>query len=101
MEISLTHADGVAHLVVSGEMDMATARQFSAAAKSALAEASASDLVIDLAGVSFMDSTGLGSLVEIQNDAEARGVALVLHAPSERVVEVLRLTGMLDAFTVD
>lgn len=97
----MTQAGGAARLVVSGEMDMATAGQFSAAAKSVLAETSTSVLTVDLADVSFIDSTGLGSLVEVQNDAETRDVRLVLHAPSERVVEVLRLTGMLDAFRID
>lgn len=102
MDISTTRgAQGETQVVVAGELDMATAGQLAAVAKSALADEQATALSIGLAGVTFIDSTGLGALVEVKNRADALEIPLTLHAPSERVLEVLRLTGMLEAFTID
>lgn len=100
MDISAAQADGVARLTVVGELDLSTAGRLRTTGLASLEDAT-TRLTIDLSGVSFIDSTGLGALVEIKNAADGRGVAFVLVAPSERVLEVLRLTGMLDAFTID
>lgn len=95
----MAQADGVARLSVVGELDLSTAGRLSTTAQASL-ENGVTRMTLDLAGVSFIDSTGLGALVEIKNAAEERGAELVLQTPSDRVLEVLRLTGMLDAFTL-
>jgi anti-sigma B factor antagonist len=57
-------------------------------------------LVVDLDGVGFIDSTGLGVLVGGFNRARDLGGRLDLVCGSERVLKLLRITGLDDVFTV-
>jgi anti-anti-sigma factor len=54
------------------------------------------DVVLDLAGVSAIDATGIGALVSLQ----AAGIYLRLMNPTEPVRKVLRLTGLEAVFEI-
>jgi anti-anti-sigma factor len=54
------------------------------------------DVMVDLAGVSTIDASGIGALVALQ----AAGVYLKLMNPSEAVSAVLRLTGLRSVFEI-
>ncbi len=74
-----------------GELDMATA--------DGLAEALTAipgSLVIDLAGVTFMDSSGIAALVKTNNQLTDTGRRLVLTRPAPNVRKVLGIVGLLD-----
>jgi anti-anti-sigma factor len=51
-------------------------------------------LVLDLHEVSFLDSMGVGLLVEASRRCATELCELVLRSPSERVRQVLELTGL-------
>lgn len=53
-------------------------------------------LLVDVSGVGLVDSVGLGVLVAAQRRLRSTGGALVLQAPQERVLRVLRLAGLSD-----
>lgn len=55
-------------------------------------------LVLDLSGVGFMDSTGLGVLVGALRMARAQNGSLQLVSPQERVLRVMAITGLDDVF---
>jgi anti-anti-sigma factor len=57
--------------------------------------------VVDLSGVTFIDSTGLQGLLRAQRAARQRGDDLILRHPSETVRRLLELTGLIDGFTVE
>jgi anti-sigma B factor antagonist len=82
-------------LRVAGEVDLATADELSQAAVTAL-RGGAEALVIDLAAVTFLDSTGLAVLVGVTNQASASGVALTIRDAVPRVRNVIRITGLGD-----
>jgi anti-anti-sigma factor len=84
-------------LVVTGEIDLDVADSFRNALHSAI-DAAHSPAYVDLSGVTFFNSTGIGVLVESQQLADERGVQLVVD-PSPAVTRVLELTGLLDEFT--
>src|SRR5215213_5390527 len=67
---------GVMLLVLEGELDMAA----TAAVRGAV-DGGEADVVADLAGVSFMDSSILRELLRADADLRAAGHALVLAAP--------------------
>lgn len=59
------------------------------------------ELILDLAGVEFMDSSGLGLLVHLRKDCAGRGVELRLRNLNPTVRRLFAITGMLPAFTID
>jgi anti-anti-sigma factor len=54
------------------------------------------NVVLDLAGVDAIDAAGVGLLVSLQ----ASGIYLKLRNPSERVLEVLRVTQLESLFEI-
>lgn len=87
-----TGGETVVHVV--GEVDMATADTLADRIRDALAGSGGAALVVDLAGVSFLDSTGIRVLVEAHRGAGEAGVALLVRRPREPVERVLRVTGV-------
>lgn len=78
------------HVVaVRGDVDLATAPALRDALAAAVRESDA--VVVDLAEVPFMDSTGLGVLVAAANRARAGGRTFVLARPRQIVRNALRL----------
>lgn len=86
-------------LVVTGEVDLATAGELTEAGLAALAAGSAV-VIVDLSEVTFLDSTGLAALVTINNRARNGSAALIIARPRARVRHLLRITGLDTAFTI-
>lgn len=62
MDISITVGAGVALVEVSGDVDLEHADELSTVALAAMTP-DVSKIVVDLSGVSFLDSTGLNALI--------------------------------------
>jgi anti-anti-sigma factor len=80
-------------LTVTGELDLAAAPEF----WSAIAEIGMSTstvVLVDLAGVEFIDSSGIRSVVEAARALSDAGGRLVLGPTSPTVKRVLELTGL-------
>ena len=87
-QLRATIEGGIVHL--DGEIDLAT----SAWLKGVLAEVDpGKPLTLDMASVSFMDSSGIRVLLAISTDRD-----LTLVNPSERVHAVLEMSGLLERF---
>lgn len=85
-------------LTVVGDLDFAAHAELEAQVV-ALAEAGRS-VVVDCAGITFLDSMGLRALVAGLVAAQEAGLDFALAAPSPPVVRVLELSGTLERFTV-
>jgi anti-anti-sigma factor len=59
------------------------------------------DVVINLAAVTFMDSSGLRVLIDIRQRLESSPNALVLHSPSDPVRRLLEVAGLDGHFTIE
>jgi anti-sigma B factor antagonist len=57
-------------------------------------------IVVDLADLTFMDSIGLGTLVRLYVSAKSAGSTLELMHIGKRIRQVLKITHLLDVFTV-
>ena len=55
---------------------------------------------LDLSAVTFVDSSGIGALVQARRVAEGAGARVVLVRPSHVVVRVLALVGLEGYFAV-
>ena len=80
-------------LTVEGELDVATAPQFRTSV-GALLGTGCRDLEIDLAGTTFLDSSGLGALVWAAHRIRAAGGELSVVNPSVHVAQTLEITGI-------
>jgi anti-sigma B factor antagonist len=92
-------SSGLVRLVVAGEIDMATSDALAGALRDAIATEHAKEVAVDLAGVTFIDSSGIRALVVAQDDATERGVAIYVTKPHAHVRRVLELTGLLAVLT--
>ncbi|MFB9741197.1 STAS domain-containing protein [Pseudonocardia sulfidoxydans] len=91
---------GVAVVAVTGDVDLAGAGRLGAAVGQAL-EARPAALVVDLSGVTFLDSSGLDQLVEARRACAVAVVALHLVVAGNRAVaRPLEVTGLAAVFTV-
>ncbi|WP_091646404.1 STAS domain-containing protein [Micromonospora pallida] len=88
-----TGPDGVV-LTPSGELDMSTVGSLEAALTAALNRPDLRECLVDLAEVSFLDSTGLRALIEGFSLARERGRSLRVANPQPAVERVLRITSV-------
>ncbi|MGI8663071.1 MAG: STAS domain-containing protein [Acidimicrobiales bacterium] len=89
---------GWAVVAVSGEIDMATAPALRERLH-VLLSGGASNIIIDLDGVGFLDSTALGVLVGTMKRARAVGGDVRLVCTQPRVAKVLEITRLDQAFS--
>ena len=101
MSVFEVRIEGDARIVVSGELDMATAPLLTRAVESLGQSTDARRVVIDLAGVSFIDSSGISALVLGHATLQAAGAVLALGSMSGQVESVLQMTGVHAQFVHD
>src|SRR5690348_11358083 len=78
-------------LTVSGELDMASSPRLAYALSRLHPTPRA--LIVDLAGLEFIDATGLRVLLQAREQTEAAGVRLTVVNASPGVRRLLKLTG--------
>lgn len=89
---------GQCDLMVTGEVDVYSADDVAALGMLSLTEPRVTELIVDLAGVTFIDSTGLGALVRIRNIALEVNKEVTFRDPSPRVQKLFKLTGLDSVF---
>jgi anti-sigma B factor antagonist len=62
--------------------------------------ASGRDVIVDLEGLEFIDSSGLAALARARQHARRAGSDLLLAAPQRQVLRMLALTRLIDVFAV-
>ena len=89
--ISVTREGTVARMVVVGEVDIATAPELvSCFARDGFGDAET--VLVDLAGVTFIDCSGLHALLTAHADLQGR----LRIVPSERCLRVAEIAGVHD-----
>jgi anti-sigma B factor antagonist len=91
--------DGLAVVVLSGEVDIYTAPQFKECLL-ALIDEGADRLIVDLTAVSFIDSTALGVLIGGVRRVNGAGGSMALVVASRPVQRVLSITGLDRVFSI-
>ncbi|MCU1450034.1 MAG: anti-sigma-factor antagonist [Acidimicrobiales bacterium] len=94
-----SRANGTAVVAVTGEVDLYTAPRLWEAIDSAIAGAPR-ELVIDLNGVEFLDSSGLSVLVRAHKRLKPIAGSITLRGAGGQVFKALELTKLTDLFTV-
>lgn len=86
-------------LSLRGELSLAEASHLQQRLAEALG-ASPATIVVDLAGVEFIDSTGLSTLVRGQQQASERQITLGVVNPPPQAARLLSLTGLEERLTL-
>jgi anti-sigma B factor antagonist len=97
--ISTADVDGRAHLTLRGELDLATAPELEQLVNERID--SSEDVVVDLRGLEFMDSSGIRVLVAAHTRAGRTGTRLFVVRPARgsavaKILEVAGLDGELN-----
>jgi anti-sigma B factor antagonist len=98
-ECDIEKAESGADCVVTvrGDIDLASATDFESALRTAL-DGSPASIVVDLAALSFIDSSGLRVLVTLSKEAESRGATFGLRNIPRHAQRVLDITGLTEWF---
>ena len=89
---------GQTHLVLAGEIDLAAHAPLLAEILHVV-NGSATELVVDLGEVTFVDSGGIGVLVKGYHSAAQAGCGYKVVNPQGIVRQVLEITGVFAALT--
>ncbi|WP_229070204.1 STAS domain-containing protein [Actinoplanes sp. DH11] len=98
VDVITSTATGMVRLILTGELDRTTAEHLHHQVVLALRGAAPATLDIDAGGLSFLDSSGIRSLLLCRNDAEAAGSRLVVTNPARIPYQVLEISGLLELF---
>ncbi|HEV3072238.1 MAG TPA: STAS domain-containing protein [Solirubrobacteraceae bacterium] len=96
LSIACVIDNGTASLALEGELDLATAATLEQRLGE-LEDGGSTHLMVDLAGLAFIDSTGLRVLLQANARAQEHGHKLTLCPGSETVQRVFEVTGVQDA----
>jgi anti-sigma B factor antagonist len=95
LDVACRRVGNAAVVSVAGELDMLTAPNLRPAVSRFLSEGEYGLLVIDLADVKFLGSSGLKALIDVRDLATERGVPFRLVAAGNRhITRPLEITGL-------
>lgn len=104
LRVAVSRDGATAVVRLRGELDLATAGQLEGRLRDLLGRHRVdpvSELVIDTAGLFFVDVSGLRVMVVVQRQLAARGGRLVLRRPSRQVRRLLDLLDLADTLPVE
>lgn len=93
-DVKTLHNSTVLTAVLYGEIDHHSATRLRAEIDAAVERAIPDTLVLDLSGVDFMDSSGLGLVMGRLRTMKRTGGSLVVHEPSDEVLRILDMAGL-------
>lgn len=96
---SVRPADGMIRIRPYGELDLDTAGDMQAIIRQAIGTTGVREVIVDLADVTFCDSSGIAAFDEEYAAAAGRGLRLRVTDPQPGVRRVLEIVGLLDPLT--
>jgi anti-anti-sigma factor len=99
LSISIRRSPSEAVVRLTGEIDLSTAPRLSGAVTDLLTDAPPR-VVLDMTGVTFCDSQGLGTLVVLSRKATLAQSYLVLVNVGDFLLRVLDITGLRPALMI-
>jgi stage II sporulation protein AA (anti-sigma F factor antagonist) len=92
-----TRRPGAAELTLAGDLDMSATFRLEPAIDRLLKSDEVSEIVLDLGGVEFVDSSGLGLLLETYDRTQQADVRMSIVPGRPETQRVFRLAGVEDA----
>jgi len=98
VDLNTRPGDGYVVVELRGELDLADAAAVAAAIGAVAVREP--EIIVDLAALEFIDSSGVAALAHGRKQARRAGGDLLLAAPEPRVLRTLTITRLIDAFSV-
>jgi anti-sigma B factor antagonist len=86
-------------VTVRGELDVAHTPELCGVVEKAIS-AGAREVVIDCRGMEFLDSSGVGALLDLRTQLAGLGGVLILFGPMGTVAQTLAITGLDREFQI-
>lgn len=99
MNISIDEKDNCFTVVISGDIEMMTIKEFKEKLLD-LGQKADKDIIADLSDVDYIDSSGVGVLISLLKLQKKKGKNLVIDKVSDKVLNVLRLSSLADVFSL-
>jgi len=90
------HGLGSLRVAIGGELDLATADACQAGLVAVMYTEGTDEVVVDLAGLTFVDCAGLNALMVARSRGQSLGVTVRVEHAQPIVAMVLRVTGTWD-----
>lgn len=100
MEVKVETQVDRQRIIVSGDVDLSTSSQLRDALNQ-LTKEKTLRVEVNLAGVEYMDSSGIATLVECLQQTNGYGGKLILTGMTDAVRSVFELANLLPVFTVE
>ncbi len=91
--------NGVPVITLEGEIDLSTSAKFKETVYEII-ESGRKDIVIDLNGLEFMDSTGLGVVVAALKKTRMEGGSIKIVCSKRNIMKVFTVTGLDKVFSI-
>lgn len=100
-EVKFTKSDGCLTAHIGGEIDHHGARAVRCTIDNEVEKALPEKLVLDLSGVSFMDSSGLGLILGRYNNSAKLGIGFSVMDPSPSAERIISAAGAERIIRID
>jgi len=91
---TVSMSDGVCTVAIDGEFDMAATFAVEPALERALQAPDLRQFILDLSGLTFIDSVGIGVVIRLAAELETRGIELRIVPGPRHVHRVFTSVGM-------
>ena len=100
LDIAKTKSDSIVCLNLTGTLEIGTDTQHLTELVKSHLQAGENQILLDLAGVRYIDSTGISALIQIYSAAKNTGGAMKLIRLTRRVHDVLQITRLSSVFEI-
>jgi anti-anti-sigma factor len=97
LEVRIGDSEGASVVALAGELDLSTIPRMEAPLREQLGQRRA--VLVDLSGLTFIDSSGISVLIEAFQSANGTPMS-ILVSPGSAVDRVFRIAGIADALPV-
>jgi anti-anti-sigma factor len=101
MHLEIDATPPSAAVKVVGDLDFTTTAELTQRLDDVITMTRRGDLIVDVAGVDFVDSTGMQALLVADRRCRDWGMRMIVRSPSAAMRSLLSITGLDAVLTID
>ncbi|AWW26470.1 STAS domain-containing protein [Acetobacterium sp. KB-1] len=90
---NITEMGKTSMVSIKGEIDIYSIEKFRESIEREI-KTKATEIILDCSELSYMDSTGMGVLIELRNKSKEMGQRIIMMNPRPNIKKLLSLTGV-------